>query len=73
MSGSSIPQKTWEMANNMEIVNSVDNIYRYDKVQQQDILTAKPWDKEYDYYYNLWKLLFAICLFRTFGFVFVGM
>lgn len=42
-----IAQKNWEMANNLEVVNSVDEIYRYDKRQQQDILVAKPWDKEY--------------------------
>lgn len=39
-------QKTWEMANNIETISSVDEIYRYNKKQQQDILTAKPWDKE---------------------------
>ena len=38
--------KTWEMSNNMETISSIDEIYRYDKKQQQDILTAKPWDKE---------------------------
>jgi COP9 signalosome complex subunit 5 len=42
-----IALKTWEMANKVEMVNSVDDIYRYDKKQQQDILAAKPWDKEY--------------------------
>lgn len=41
-----IAQKTWEMSNKIETVNSVDEIYRYDKQQQQDILTAKPWEKE---------------------------
>lgn len=41
-----IAQKTWEIANNIEVVSSVDEIYRYDKKQQQDILAAKPWDKE---------------------------
>lgn len=41
-----IAQKNWEMANNVEVVSSVDEIYRYDKKQQQDILAAKPWDKE---------------------------
>ena len=40
-------QKTWEMSNNVETVGSVDEIYRFDKRQQDDILTAKPWDKEY--------------------------
>ncbi len=42
----SMAQKTWEMANNVETVNSVDEIYRFDKKQHDDILTAKPWDKE---------------------------
>lgn len=41
-----IAQKNWEIANNVEVVSSVDEIYRYDKKQQQDILAAKPWDKE---------------------------
>ncbi|KAF7268672.1 COP9 signalosome subunit 5 [Rhynchophorus ferrugineus] len=43
---SQIAQKTWELANNVEIVSSVDEIYKYDRKQQQDILTAKPWDKD---------------------------
>lgn len=43
---SGIAQKTWEMANKIETVGSVDDIYRYDKKQQQDILAAKPWEKE---------------------------
>lgn len=41
-----IAQKTWEMSNKIETVNSVDDIYRFDKQQQQDILLAKPWEKE---------------------------
>nr|CAG4651866.1 EOG090X078Z [Triops cancriformis] len=43
---SSIAQKNWEMANNIETISSVDEIYRYDKKQQNDILTAKPWEKD---------------------------
>lgn len=41
-----VARKTWEMSNNMESVSSVDEIYRYDKKKQQDILAAKPWEKE---------------------------
>lgn len=41
-----IAQKTWELANNVETISTVDEIYRYDRKEQQDILTAKPWDKE---------------------------
>lgn len=39
-------KKTWELANQVESVGSHDDIYKYDKKQQQDILAAKPWEKE---------------------------
>ncbi|XP_022207829.1 COP9 signalosome complex subunit 5 [Nilaparvata lugens] len=45
-SQTSIARKTWELSNNMETISSVDEIYRYDRKQQQDILTAKPWEKD---------------------------
>jgi COP9 signalosome complex subunit 5 len=41
-----IAQKTWELSNNIETISSMDEIYRYDRKEQQDILTAKPWEKE---------------------------
>jgi len=34
------------MANNVETISSMDEIYRYDRKQQQDMLAAKPWEKE---------------------------
>lgn len=43
----SIAKKTWELENNMQSVNTIDDIFKYDKQQQQDILTAKPWEKEW--------------------------
>jgi len=39
-------QKTWELTNKVENVASYDDIYKYDKKQQQDILAAKPWERE---------------------------
>jgi len=42
-----IAKKTWELENSVQTVNTVDDIFKYDKQQQQDILTAKPWEKEY--------------------------
>lgn len=39
-------QKSWALANNIEPVSGADEIYRFDSKQQQDILTAKPWEKE---------------------------
>lgn len=43
-------QQTWEMANSIETVSSIDDIYKYDSKQQQDILAAKPWEKDPHYY-----------------------
>lgn len=45
-SQTNVAQKSWALANNIETVSGIDEIYRYDKKQQQDILAAKPWEKE---------------------------
>lgn len=42
----STSQKTWEMSNAVESVTVLDDIFKYDRQQQQDILTAKPWEKD---------------------------
>jgi COP9 signalosome complex subunit 5 len=41
---------TWELTNNIETVESIDEIYKYNQQQQQDILTAKPWEKDPNYF-----------------------
>ncbi|KAK3730868.1 hypothetical protein QZH41_009978 [Actinostola sp. cb2023] len=50
---SSMAMKTWELANNMEIINSIDEIFKYDRQQQQDILQAKPWVNNPHYFKNI--------------------
>ncbi|KAK3918426.1 COP9 signalosome complex subunit 5 [Frankliniella fusca] len=45
-SQSQIAFKTWELSNNIETISATDEIYRYDRKQQQDILAAKPWEKD---------------------------
>jgi COP9 signalosome complex subunit 5 len=45
-SQSSIAQKTWEMSNNIMEVNASEEIYKYDRGQQQSMLAAKPWEKD---------------------------
>lgn len=69
-SQSTIAQKTWALANNIETVSSVDDIYRYDKKQQQDILAAKPWEKEY-VLCSIYKCLhYQLCKIIIISFVF---
>jgi len=41
-----IAQKTWEMTNNVLEVSASDEIYKYDRQQQQSLLAAKPWEKD---------------------------
>nr|SVE74218.1 EOG090X078Z [Daphnia barbata] len=45
-SQSNIALNNWLLTNNVENISSVDEIYRYDRKQQQDMLAAKPWDKD---------------------------
>jgi len=39
-------RNAWLKANNVETISPSDEIYRYDKKQQQDMLAAKPWEKD---------------------------
>jgi len=46
LSQSEIARKTWELTNDVQPISSLDEIYQYDRKQQQNILDAKPWDKD---------------------------
>ncbi|CAG0912921.1 unnamed protein product [Notodromas monacha] len=43
-----IAKRSWEAANNIEVVPSTwtDDIFHYDRNEQQQILAAKPWEKD---------------------------
>ena len=41
-----IAQKSWELSNNILEISSGEEIYKYDKQQQQQMLAAKPWEKD---------------------------
>ena len=41
-----IAKKTWELSNNVMEIQPGEEIYRYDKNQQQSIQAAKPWEKD---------------------------
>ena len=47
---SKMAMKTWELTNDINVIPSVDEIYSYNKKQQQDILTAKPWEKDVHFF-----------------------
>lgn len=38
--------KSWELENDIETIPACDQIFRYDAQQQQQILAARPWDKD---------------------------
>jgi len=45
-----IAQKTWEIANFIQEINSMDELYKYDEVAHRHLLNEKPWDKDPHYF-----------------------
>ena len=43
---SATAKATFELVNDITTVSSVDAIFKYNQVQQQELLSAKPWTKE---------------------------
>lgn len=47
---SQIAQKTWEISNFMQDINSMDELYKYDEIAHRQLLADKPWDKDPHYF-----------------------
>jgi COP9 signalosome complex subunit 5 len=45
-----VAQKTWELANQIQEVNSIEEIYKYDEEGHRNLLNEKPWEKSVDYF-----------------------
>ena len=43
---SAVAKTTFELANNIKSVSGVDAVFRYDHEKQQELLAARPWEKE---------------------------
>lgn len=43
-------KKTWELENEVETIPASDEIFRYDGQQQQQIQSARPWEKDPHYF-----------------------
>lgn len=43
-----VAQRRWQFENN--VVETVDNIYKYDNEEQQMIRSVKPWEKDPHYF-----------------------
>jgi COP9 signalosome complex subunit 5 len=50
---SQIAQKTWELSNSIQDINSMDELYKYDAVAHRNILSEKAWDKDPHYFKNV--------------------
>lgn len=43
---SAVAKATFELANSIKSVPSVDAVFRYDHEKQQEVLLQRPWTKE---------------------------
>ena len=48
-----IAQKTWEISNFVQEINSMDELYRYDEDAHRNLLTEKPWEKDPHYFKDI--------------------
>jgi COP9 signalosome complex subunit 5 len=48
-----IAQKTWELANNIQEVPSLNELYKFDEEAHRKLLNDKPWEKSVDYFKNV--------------------
>ena len=48
-----IAQKTWELSNNILEIAPGEEIYKYDRQQQQQMLAAKPWEKDHHFFKDI--------------------
>lgn len=39
-------QKSFELANDVRTIGSLDEIFKYDEEKHSKLVAAKPWDKE---------------------------
>jgi COP9 signalosome complex subunit 5 len=47
---SEMAKKTWELENEIETIPASDEIFRYDALQQQQIQSSRPWEKDPHYF-----------------------
>ena len=46
-------RKNWELENNIETIPASDEIFKYDAQQQQQMLSARPWEKDPHYFKDI--------------------
>jgi len=49
-SQTTIAKKTWEMSNNIMEISSGEEIYKYNREEQQQIQSQRPWSKDPNYF-----------------------
>lgn len=50
---SDMAQKTFEVENNIQSISGVEEIYKYSREEQQEILARKPWTKDPHYFKHI--------------------
>ena len=49
-SQSHIAQRTWEVSNFIQDINSMDELYKFDEAAHRNVLSEKPWEKDPHYF-----------------------
>ena len=68
MAGTSTARARWELENNIQQVEDVDSLFKYDQAEQTAVQQQKPWSKD-PHFFKQWVTALVCPILKSFIFL----